>query len=35
MGKMKREVLLGTFWELGEPFGNLIGTHREDKGNKG
>jgi hypothetical protein len=25
----------GTIWELGEPFGNLIGTHREDEGNKG
>jgi DUF1365 family protein len=37
---MKSEVLFGNFLgeqlrELGEPFGNLIGTHRKDEGNKG
>ncbi len=28
------EVLLGTFWELGEPFWNLMGTYSEDDGDK-
>jgi len=28
------EVLLGTFWELGEPFWNLMGTYREHNGDK-
>jgi hypothetical protein len=28
------EVLFGTFWELGEPFWNLMGTYREHDGDK-